>query len=263
MLHVPINIRQIPSPAQSPTVEQKDFIPKDDTAPIVVESVEFTPQECTESPQIGSPNIHSNILTNSMDPSQVCCRDILMFIEFHKNHLRQSYQQNYPMFVTNETTSPGLDSPIVSVSTINSQMKPQDIDEQMERFSETSSIELVIQGGSYEHSFPTVPKVPESHMMQFNHYPGSKSTGHVPIDIVKSYAPVSSQVDQRVQDGGDIYSDYAQDPYNLTLQIDANSVSNGVSNQSVPSASTVFQSSSYFSNDTNGLATGSDLFNRP
>lgn len=168
------------------------------------------------------------------------------------------------MFVTNETTSPGLDSPIVSVSTVNSQMKPQDIDEQMERFSETSSIELIIQGGSYEHSFPAV-KVPESHMMQFNHFPGSKNAGHVPIDIAKSFAPLPSQVDQRLQDGGDIYNDYTQDPYNLTLQIDSNSVatSNGVSNQFVPSAS-VFQSSSYFSNDTNNLTSpGSDLFNRP
>lgn len=71
MLHVPINIRQISSPAQSPTVEQKDFIPKDDTAPIVVENVELSPQESSDSPQIGSPNIHSNILTHSMDPSQV------------------------------------------------------------------------------------------------------------------------------------------------------------------------------------------------
>lgn len=72
MLHVPINIRQIPSPAQSPTVEQKDFIPKDDSAPIIVDNVEQILQEHLESPQVGSPNIHSNILTNSMDPSQVC-----------------------------------------------------------------------------------------------------------------------------------------------------------------------------------------------
>lgn len=167
------------------------------------------------------------------------------------------------MFVTNETSSPGLDSPIVSVSTIDPQLKPQDIDEQMERFSETSSIELIIQGGSYEHSFPAV-KVPESHMMQFNHYPGSKGAGHVPVDIVKSFAPVSSQADQRLQDGGDIYNDYIQDPYNLTLQIDSNGVAgNGVSDQSVP-PTTVFQSSSYFSSDTNDLTSpGSDLFNRP
>lgn len=171
------------------------------------------------------------------------------------------------MFVTNETTSPDLGSPIVTVSTVNaSQFRPQDIDEQMERFSETSSIELVIQGGSYEppQQQPAV-KIPESHMMQFNTYPGSKNLGRVPIDIVKSFAPVLNQNEQRHNDGNDIYSDYIQDPYNLTLQIEAGSVgSDVVRNDSVPSASTIFQSSSYFSNETSDLTSpGSELFNRP
>lgn len=170
------------------------------------------------------------------------------------------------MFVTNETTSPDLSSPIVSVSTVNSQMRPQDIDEQMERFSETSSIELIIQGGSYEPA-PAV-KVPESHLMQFNHYPGSKTAGHVPVDIVKSFSPVMTQSEPKHHDGNDIYSDYIQDPYNLTLQIEAGGEI--VRNESVatsfspPDSSTVFQSSSYFSNDASDLISpGSELFNRP
>lgn len=73
MLHVPINIRQIPSPTLSPLIEQKDFIPKDDTTPIVVDPAEHDQQEspATMSPTVGSPNLHSNILTQSMDPSQV------------------------------------------------------------------------------------------------------------------------------------------------------------------------------------------------
>lgn len=170
------------------------------------------------------------------------------------------------MFVTNETTSPDLGSPIVSVSTVNAPFKPQDIDEQMERFSETSSIELIIQGGPYDHqvSSPDV-KIPESHVMQFNHYPGAK-TSHVPMDIVKSFTPVLTQVDQRHQDAGnDIYSDYIQDPYNLTLQIESNGVvGEGVSIESDPTASAIFQSSSYFSNDATDLnSPGSNIFNRP
>lgn len=165
------------------------------------------------------------------------------------------------MFVTSETTSPDLGSPIVSVSTV----RPQDIDEQMERYSETSSIELVIQGGSYEppQSLSTV-KIPESHMMQFNPYPGSKSLGNVPVDIVKSFAPVMSQNEPKARDSNDIYSDYIQDPYNLTLQIDAGNAADAVRNDSVPSASTIFQSSSYFSNEASDLTSpGSELFNRP
>lgn len=172
------------------------------------------------------------------------------------------------MFVTNETTSPDLGSPIVSVSTIHPQLRPQDIDEQMERFSETSSIELVIQGGNYSYEPPQqqpLVRIPESHMMQFNPYPGSKSMGNVPIDIVKSFAPVMAQNEPKQQDGSDIYSDYIQDPYNLTLQIEAGTVGNDpVRNDSVPSASTIFQSSSYFSNEASDLKSpGSELFNRP
>lgn len=165
------------------------------------------------------------------------------------------------MFVTNETTSPDLGSPIVNVSTLN----PQDIDEQLERYSETSSIELVIQGG-FEKELPQQPsavKIPESHMMQFNPYPGSKNVGNVPIDIVKSFAPVMSQNEPKPRDSNDIYSDYIQDPYNLTLQIEAGSVGEAVRNDSVPSASTIFQSSSYFSNETSPTSPGSELFNRP
>lgn len=165
------------------------------------------------------------------------------------------------MFITSETTSPDLGSPIVSVSTVNPQMRQQDIDEQMERFSESSSIELVIQGGSYEPPQPAV-KIPESHMMQFNPYPGAKNLGNVPIDIVKSFAPVISQNELKHRDENDIYSDYVQDPYNLTLQLEAGG--EAVRNDSVPSASTIFQSSSYFSNEASDLTSpGSELFNRP
>lgn len=170
------------------------------------------------------------------------------------------------MFVTNETTSPDLGSPIVSVSTVNSQMRPHDIDEQMERFSETSSIELIIQGGSYEQQPSSAVKIPDSHLMQFNHFPGSRHMGNVPIGIMKSFAPVQATNEQRHHEGSDIYSDYTQDPYNLTLQIDGSGASNDdvVRNESVPSASTIFQSSSYFSNDTSDLKSpGSELFNRP
>lgn len=171
------------------------------------------------------------------------------------------------MFVTNETTSPDLDSPIVSVSTVNAQFRQQDIDEQLERFSETSSIELVIQGGSYEPPQPHLAvRVPESHMMNFNHYPGSKTVGKVPIDIVKSFAPVLAPNDHRQHEGSDIYNDYIQDPYNLTLQIEnGNAIPDDVvRNETLPSASTVFQSSSYFSSDSNDLTSpGSELFNRP
>lgn len=171
------------------------------------------------------------------------------------------------MFITNTTSSPDLGSPIVSVSNFNPHVRPEDLDDQLERFSETSSIELIIQG-NYEPQTALSPvKVPESHTLNFNHYPGSKKAGQVPVDILKSFAPLMTATEIRQPDGADIYSDYVQDPYNLTLQIDGGTAeggADGVRNESVPSESTIFQSSSYFSSNANeSMPPGSELFNRP
>lgn len=146
--------------------------------------------------------------------------------------------------------------------------KPQEtLDDQMERFSETSSIELVIQGGgSNEQSNSSVPilGVAEKHNYAFNPYPGIKKQDHVPVDIVKSFTPVAHSEQPKNEDGAEIYNDYVQDPYNLTLQMNNNLIGSQVPSNPT---STFFQSSSYF-NDTTDLnasstAPGSELFNRP
>lgn len=155
---------------------------------------------------------------------------------------------------------------------------------EVEEHSETESIvELVIQsdpivynnnsGNSYLESETPVSniKIPESHQMQINAYPGVASHGQIPIDIVKSFAPVSPQrhpapVQQEnnptTNGSNDIYSDYIQDPYNLTLQIDPNypvASSKEISQNTATSASTIFHSaSSYFGNDSTDF-----LINRP
>lgn len=155
--------------------------------------------------------------------------------------------------------------------------------EQVEEHSETESIvELVIQsdpivynnnsGNNYLESETPVSniKIPESHQMQINAYPGVASHGQIPIDIVKSFAPVSPQrhpapVHQEMNSpttngSNDIYSDYIQDPYNLTLQIDPNypASSKEISQNNTTSASTIFHSASYFGNDSTDF-----LINRP
>lgn len=144
-------------------------------------------------------------------------------------------------------------------------MRAQDIDDQMERFSETSSIELVIQGGPTEsqlNSSAPQTRVPESHQFVLNPYPGVKHQGHIPVDIVKSFTPVTHSEHPKNEDSGEIFGDYVQDPYNLTLHIDSNKET---SQPNAHPAATFFQSSSYFSNDTSDLIPppGSELFNRP
>lgn len=179
---------------------------------------------------------------------------------------------------TESPTTP--DSPPELVENI-SNIPDQNLD-QMEQHSETESIvELVIQSDHivknnrgndypiYEKSlespdFQSDVKIPESHQIQMNVYPGV--TGHqVPIDIVKSFAPISpqhhpTQTQQLPTNGSnDIYSDYIQDPYNLTLQVDSNFGSKEISqNASAPSTTSIFQSASYFGNDSSDF-----LFNRP
>lgn len=136
----------------------------------------------------------------------------------------------------------------------------------MERFSETSSIELVIQGGPSDaqlNSSPPHMRVPDSHHFVLNPYPGIKHQGHIPVDIVKSFTPVAHSEHPKSEDNGEIFGDYVQDPYNLTLQINNSEVK---SQDKTHPAASFFQSSSYFSTDTNDLippSPGSDLFNRP
>ncbi|CAO1373131.1 unnamed protein product [Diamesa tonsa] len=257
MLQVSANVRQIPLPVKAVIVEKEVLEP---SAELTARMNEVIPPQLQmmASPLIESPNLHNNILTHpSMSPSQ-----------------------SYPMFVTNETTSPCLEngSPIVSISTIHS-APTNDNHEHFETYSEASDIELIIQSNSYE--MPTAPptvqqmippqndvKVPSSHLMQMNQYPGAARNvgGNIPIDIVKSFPPaLEHQVEKSTSN--DIYSDYTNDPYNLTLQIDSQ-FNNDINTATPPNNSTasMFQNaSSYFTSDSSDLIPpGSEmLFNRP
>jgi hypothetical protein len=129
-----------------------------------------------------------------------------------------------------------------------------------EQHSESSSIELVIQsdpivnnnsGNDFRYVYDSPVrtedvKVPESHLMHMNPYPGI-GNHQVPINIVRSFAPISPAHQAKTADvSNDIFNDHIQNPYNLTLQID----SNRAEEDSNRDASTVFQSASYFGNDS-------------
>uniref|UniRef100_A0A182PGX0 SEC7 domain-containing protein n=1 Tax=Anopheles epiroticus TaxID=199890 RepID=A0A182PGX0_9DIPT len=84
---------------------------------------------------------------------------------------------------------------------------------------------------------PSVPdvetgNVPLSHRLAGSQYP---SLQHVPIGIAQSFAPIFVQPNPGPADASDIYSDYINDPYNLTLQID-NGTGSGASSVPPPSA---------------------------
>lgn len=57
------------------------------------------------------------------------------------------------------------------------------------------------------------PQIPISHLMATNNYP---SLSTVPPNIAKSFAPVFVQPPTQ-QANSDIYNDYVQNPYNITL----------------------------------------------
>ncbi|XP_058825554.1 Golgi-specific brefeldin A-resistance guanine nucleotide exchange factor 1 isoform X2 [Topomyia yanbarensis] len=108
------------------------------------------------------------------------------------------------------------------------------------------------------------PPVPISHLLARNQYP---SLQNVPIGIAQSYAPMFVQPSPAPVDGSDIYNDYMNDPYNLTLQIDQSPNPSSLDQQQLPlvehqeqqqqqqqqqqspppAMQNVFQSASYFS----------------
>lgn len=120
---------------------------------------------------------------------------------------------------------------------------------------------------SSEQPQPDPPQVPLSHLVGGNQYPSLQS---VPIGIAQSFAPIFVQpnANPAAADGADIYSDYINDPYNLTLQIDSGSQEQ--QQQSVPASQqqqppqNVFQSANYFQFGTGRIPPGSEmLFGEP
>lgn len=125
---------------------------------------------------------------------------------------------------------------------------------------------------------PAQPTVPMSHLLAGNQYP---SLHNVPIGIAQSFAPMFVQPSAGTAEGADIYSDYINDPYNLTLQIDQ-SPTHATGQQQAPppqeqhqpnplqqmqQQQNVFQSANYFSTiqfSTGRIPPGSEmLFGEP
>lgn len=97
--------------------------------------------------------------------------------------------------------------------------------------------------------------IPISHLTSGNSYP---SLNRVPTNIAQSFAPVYVQP-QTQTISGDIYNDYVNNPYNLTLQPDDGVLSNSPiaesensSPQKLAANPNIFQSSNYFGSDTTG-----------
>lgn len=99
----------------------------------------------------------------------------------------------------------------------------------VERMSEASSIELVIQGGDHpqfpQNSYHHNQVLPE----RFNH------------NFMQKLPPLSSSITSNVREG-DIFFEYVNNPYNTPIQYDTNSETK----VNETTDSTMFQSSSYF-----------------
>lgn len=115
------------------------------------------------------------------------------------------------------------------------------------------------------HQFADVnnPPIPISHLMAGNQYP---SLNRVPTNIAQSFSPVFIQPQQQSTEGGDIYSDYVNNPYNLTLtdQVISTADEKNLTPEKL-NISNMFQSTNYFGATENGqIPPGSEmLFGRP
>lgn len=127
------------------------------------------------------------------------------------------------------------------------------------------------------------PAIPISHILAGNAYPSL--TKSVPVGIAQSFAPMYVQPQLADQQGGDIYNDYVQNPYNLVLhsidpqhqsiaEASNHPVMTTLSELAVPTTTTtlttapianVFQSANYFGNDqSTRIPPGSEmLFSSP
>ncbi|KAL7050324.1 hypothetical protein ACKWTF_004037 [Chironomus riparius] len=254
-----VSARIIPSPLISPSTEQKDFVPKEiEASNLTVDTnnqqslPEVQPEEAVAASKIPENAVIEELTEHNIkkqDETPVLSRIVEDYALEMSQKNESSMPHSYETYMKNseETTE---------TEDINSYpyLTSQQLDDQMERFSETSSIELVIQGGPTEHQLnnSNPPRIPDSHMLNFNPYPGMKSFSHVPVNIIKSFTPVPHAEQQRVPDLGEIYNEYEQNPYNLTLHLDSNNANNSTGNLNF------FQSSSYF-NDSSG----SELFTKP
>ncbi|XP_062554082.1 Golgi-specific brefeldin A-resistance guanine nucleotide exchange factor 1 [Armigeres subalbatus] len=90
------------------------------------------------------------------------------------------------------------------------------------------------------------PPVPISHLLAGNQYPSLHS---VPVGIAQSFAPMFVQPSVVPTDGSDIYNDYVNDPYNLTLQPPTQDIQQQPQQQHQQppqQLQNVFQSANYF-----------------
>lgn len=122
---------------------------------------------------------------------------------------------------------------------------------------ESSSDKLNASPANELESETSEPSIPLSHLITANQYP---SLNKIPsANIAQSFAPMYVPQPQQPQSSeGEIYSDYMNNPYNLTLQVDesynnvggSETVVTTMATTSVPTVATpnmnVFQSVNYF-----------------
>lgn len=102
-------------------------------------------------------------------------------------------------------------------------------------------------------------------LQQQNQFP---SHTNVPVNIIRSYTPIFVQP-QNQPNETDIYNDYVNNPYNLTLKANDDNVTYAENDNGSPKvqklgAVNVFQSANYFGSDTADIPPGSEmLFGKP
>lgn len=127
---------------------------------------------------------------------------------------------------TNLSFSNIIDLPIIPSST--SAIIEEPIEQQLDE--NVSSPNKNCDQSQMEHINSTEPKIPLSHLNATNQYPSLNRIP--PAGIVQSFSPVSNQSNFQTyqqQQGStteneneELYNSYANNPYNLTLQIDQN-----------------------------------------
>lgn len=160
-----------------------------------------------------------------------------------------------------------IQNPAVTSNVIQSNHVPQsgNISRAIETTGHASTIQH--QSKTNENIDLNQPSIPISHLTAGNAYP---SLNTVPSNIAKSFAPIYVQPQILQSTENDIYTDYVQNPYNLTLRPEDNVQVSGTtaaaSNTDIESdtqklgvGNNMFQSANYFTSDGGVIPPGSEM----
>lgn len=171
------------------------------------------PQSTTQTKT--NENLENQTTTENLDKTM----SMQQLLQQQYNQYYQNYQQHQIAMqnikkLSNDTLNTSKDN--ANTSTFNSSILSGDDVSTIAESADDYRPPPPTAAASHSTTNTTNANVPISHLLAGNEYPSLHKTP--PTAIVQSFTPVYVQTQQQQPAGNDIYQEYVQNPYNLTLQ---------------------------------------------